>query len=303
MSADLPRGGAQRRLLLVHAHPDDEAIATGATMAKYAAEGAHVALVTCTLGEEGEILVPELSHLGADGEDALGAHRVGELADAMKVLGITDYRFLGGQGRFRDSGMMGTPSNDRPDAFWRADLDEATRELVGVVREVRPQVVITYDENGAYGHPDHIKAHQVAMAAFDKAADPAYEPAAGEPWQASKLYYAVVARSMLQEAIERSRAAGRELFEGVESADDVPFAVDEAEIAAEVDAREFFDAKFAALRAYPTQITATDPLFALEDGAMEQGFAVEHYVLARGERGPGSGPYSWERDLFAGLDL
>src|SRR6187551_3008269 len=137
-------------MLLVHAHPDDETIATGATMAKYAAEGAHVTLVTCTLGEEGEILVPDLVHLAADKEDALGQHRVGELADAMKALGVTDHRFLGGPGRWRDSGMMGEPSNEREGCFWQADLEEAVGELVRVIREVRPQAVITYNEVGGY---------------------------------------------------------------------------------------------------------------------------------------------------------
>src|SRR5438445_5878247 len=167
---------ADRRMLLVHAHPDDETIGTGATMAKYVADGAHVTLVTCTLGEEGEILVPELAHLAADKEDGLGEHRTGELAAAMKALGVTDHRFLGGPGRWRDSGMMGLPTNDDPGCFWQADLDVAVGELVRVVREVRPQVVITYDENGGYGHPDHIQAHRVAVAAFDAAADPGRYP-------------------------------------------------------------------------------------------------------------------------------
>ena len=124
---------ADRRLLFVHAHPDDEVIGSGATMAKYAAEGAHVALVTCTLGEEGEILVPGLVHLASDKEDALGEHRIGELAAAMKAVGVTDHRFLGGPGRWRDSGMMGTPANERPDCFWQADLDEAVGDLVAVM--------------------------------------------------------------------------------------------------------------------------------------------------------------------------
>src|SRR5919199_2444151 len=142
-----------RRIVLVHAHPDDETIGTGATMARYASEGVLVTLVTCTLGEEGEVLVPELEHLAADREDGLGRHRIGELATAMEALGVEDHRFLGGPGRWRDSGMMGTPANERPDAFWQADLDEAVRELVAVVREVRPQVVVTYDENGGGGGP------------------------------------------------------------------------------------------------------------------------------------------------------
>ena len=163
---------SDRRLLLVHAHPDDETIGNGATMAHYAAEGAHVTLVTCTLGEEGEVLVPELAHLAADQDDQLGRHRVGELATAMEALGVRDHRFLGGPGRYRDSGMMGLPTNDRPDAFWQADLDEAAALLVEVIREVRPQVLVTYDENGGYGHPDHIQAHRVAMRAAELAADP-----------------------------------------------------------------------------------------------------------------------------------
>src|SRR5437764_3872159 len=129
-----------RRLLLVHAHPDDEVIGSGATMPKYVDEGAHVTLVTCTLGEEGEVLVPELSHIASAHDDQLGEHRKEELAAAMKALGVTDHRFLGGPGRWRDSGMMGAESNELPDCFWRADLDEAVGELVRIVREVKPQV-------------------------------------------------------------------------------------------------------------------------------------------------------------------
>src|SRR3954469_22924928 len=165
-----------RRLLLVHAHPDDEAIGTGATMAKYAAEHALVTLVTCTLGEEGEVLVPELEHLAAAREDTLGQHRIGELAAACEALGVEDHRFLGGAGRWRDSGMMGLETNNRPNCFWQADMDEATLELVRVMREVRPQVVVTYDDNGGYGHPDHIQAHNVAVRAFDASGDAGYHP-------------------------------------------------------------------------------------------------------------------------------
>src|SRR3954465_11762448 len=197
-------------MLLVHAHPDDETIGNGATMAKYAAEGAHVTLVTCTLGEEGEILVPALEHLAADKEDGLGEHRIGELADAMKALGVSDHRFLGGAGRWRDSGMMGTPSNDNAACFWQADLEGAGGELGRGVREggaqgglggvmggVRPQVVITYNENGGYGHPDHIQAHRVAVAAFDAAGDPGRYPDAGAPWRPTKLYYTAFPVSFL----------------------------------------------------------------------------------------------------------
>jgi N-acetyl-1-D-myo-inositol-2-amino-2-deoxy-alpha-D-glucopyranoside deacetylase len=196
---------AARRLLLVHAHPDDETIGTGVTMARYAAEGTHVTLVTCTLGEEGEILVPELEQLGPAAADQLGGYRIGELAEAMRLLGVTDHRFLGGPGRWRDSGMMGTPANEHPRCFWKADLAEPVRALVEVIREVRPQVLITYDENGAYGHPDHIQAHRVAMGALDAAADPAYETG-GEPWQIAKVYWTAVPRSVLQAGLDALRA-------------------------------------------------------------------------------------------------
>ena len=158
-----------RRLLLVHAHPDDESIYTGATMARYAAEGAQVTLVTCTLGELGEIIPPSLAHLAAEREDRLGEYRTGELAAACAALGVTDHRFLGGPGRWRDSGMMGTEGNADPRCFWRADVDQAARALLEVIAEVRPQVVVTYDANGAYGHPDHIQAHRVAWRAFELA--------------------------------------------------------------------------------------------------------------------------------------
>jgi N-acetyl-1-D-myo-inositol-2-amino-2-deoxy-alpha-D-glucopyranoside deacetylase len=270
-------------------------------MARYAAEGVLVTLVTCTLGEEGEVLVPELEHLAADREDGLGQHRVGELAAAMEALRVTDHRFLGGPGRWRDSGMMGTPANDRPGCFWRADLDEAVRELVAVVREVRPQVVVTYDENGGYGHPDHIQAHRVAVAAFDAAADPAFAPEAGEPWQASKLYWTAVPRSFLQAGIDLLREAGETNFFGVDSADDLPFGVPDEVVTTEVDARDHLDAKVAAMRAHKTQIAVDGPFFALSNNIGQRAFGLEHFILARGERGPAAGEQGREDDLFAGL--
>jgi N-acetyl-1-D-myo-inositol-2-amino-2-deoxy-alpha-D-glucopyranoside deacetylase len=158
-----------RRLLLVHAHPDDESISTGAAMAKYAAEGARVTLVTCTLGELGEIIPPSLAYLAADAEDRLGEYRIGELEAACAELGVTDHRFLGGPGRWRDSGMMGTEGNDDPRCFWRADLDEAAGALLEIIRETEPQVLVSYDANGAYGHPDHIQAYRVTWRAFELA--------------------------------------------------------------------------------------------------------------------------------------
>ena len=156
------------RLLLVHAHPDDETINNGATMAMYAALGADVTLVTCTRGEEGEVLVEEHSHKAATHDDLLGDHREIELADAMKMLGVKDFRFLGNpQIKYRDSGMMETEPNKRTDNFWNAPFEEATAHLISVIDEVKPHVMITYDEFGGYGHPDHIQAHRVAMAAAE----------------------------------------------------------------------------------------------------------------------------------------
>jgi N-acetyl-1-D-myo-inositol-2-amino-2-deoxy-alpha-D-glucopyranoside deacetylase len=289
---------ADRRLLLVHAHPDDETIGTGATMAKYAAEGAHVTLVTCTLGEEGEVLVPDLVHLAADKDDALGEHRIGELADAMKVLGVTDHRFLGGAGRWRDSGMMGEPTNDRADCFWQADLDTAVGELVRVMREIRPQVVITYNEVGGYGHPDHIQAHRVAVSAFEAAADPGRYPEAGEPWQPSKLYYMALPMSFLRMGWEALKAMGEEAPFGVSAPEELNFGDPDEIVTTRVDARDFLDAKTEAMKAHRTQIEVDGPFFALSNHIGQRAFGVEHYRLVRGTP-PLSGEL--EDDLFAGL--
>ena len=285
-----------RRLLIVHAHPDDEAIGTGIVMAKYAAEGALVTLVTCTLGEEGEVVDEELAHHAADQNDSLGPLRIEELATACEALGVKDHRFLGGPGRYRDSGMMDTPTNDHPQAFWRADVDEAARELVGVLRETRPQVVVTYDENGGYGHPDHIQAHRVTVAAYEKAGDPAYAPELGEPWAPSKLYYTAVSKSMLQKGIDHLKASGNENFFGVDSADDLPMGVPDEAITTEIDGREHHDAKLAAMRAHRSQISVDGPFFALADGVGLEVWGIEHFVLARGDA-----PAGREDDLFAGL--
>lgn len=290
-----------RRLLLVHAHPDDETIGTGAAMARYVAEGAQVTLVTCTLGEEGEVLVPALAHLAAAEGDQLGGYRMHELTEAMRALGVTDHRFLGGPGRWRDSGMMGLPENDAPRAFWQADLAEATRELVAVVREVRPQVLVTYDENGGYGHPDHIQAHRVAMAAVDAAADPAYAPETGEPWAVAKVYWTVVPRSAIQQGIDLMIEAGQSGFFGVTSADELPFVVPDELVTTEVDGRAYLPAKLAAMRAHASQISADGPFFVLAEKVGEDAFGVEYFRLVRGRGGPGDGPGGREADLFAGL--
>ncbi|GAA4608316.1 N-acetyl-1-D-myo-inositol-2-amino-2-deoxy-alpha-D -glucopyranoside deacetylase [Actinoallomurus liliacearum] len=266
---------ADLRILFVHAHPDDESIETGATMAKYAAEGAHVCLVTCTRGEEGEVIPEELRHLSGD---ALGEYRVGELAEACAALGVTDHRFLGGPGRWRDSGMMGVPSNDHPRAFWRADVDEAAAELVAVMREVRPQVVVTYDANGFYGHPDHIQAHRVAWRAFERAADPSF--GTGEPGRPARFYATAVPLSTLEEAV------GRGPFEKVASVAEFGFGVPDEQVTTRVDARDHLPAKIAAMRAHRTQITVDPPYFALSNDVGQPLPGVEYYTLLAGEPGP-----------------
>jgi N-acetyl-1-D-myo-inositol-2-amino-2-deoxy-alpha-D-glucopyranoside deacetylase len=283
-----------RRLLFVHAHPDDEAIETGATMAKYAAEGAQVCLVTCTLGEEGEIIPKELRYLAAEREDRLGEFRIGELAAACEALGVRDQRYLGGPGRWRDSGMMGRPSNDDPRCFWQADLDEAGRELVKIVREVRPQVIVTYDDNGFYGHPDHIQAHRVAWRAFEKSADPSYGE--GEPWRVPKFYATAVPLSVLERAIEIPDGP----FAGVEKVEDIGFGVPDEQVTTVIDASTHLDAKLAAMRAHRTQIATDGPFFALSNNLGRQAFGVEYYTLLAGERGAAMAD-GRETDLFAGV--
>ncbi|WP_455352636.1 N-acetyl-1-D-myo-inositol-2-amino-2-deoxy-alpha-D-glucopyranoside deacetylase [Streptomyces sp. SYSU K217416] len=293
---DLPA----RRLLLVHAHPDDESINNGATMAKYANEGAQVTLVTCTLGEEGEVIPPDLARLTADRDDTLGAHRIGELAAAMKELGVTDHSFLGGAGRFRDSGMMGLPQNHREGAFWDAEVDEAAAYLVEVIRRRRPQVLVTYDPNGGYGHPDHIQAHRVAMRAAELAAEPAFRRDLGTPHTIAKIYWNRVPRSVAEAGFARLHAAGEDApFPGIATVDDVPGVVADEQITAEIDGTPYAQAKAAAMRAHATQIAVDGPFFALSNDLGQPLFTAEYYELADGDSGAPAGER--ETDLFAGV--
>ncbi|GAB3297750.1 N-acetyl-1-D-myo-inositol-2-amino-2-deoxy-alpha-D-glucopyranoside deacetylase [Parasphingorhabdus pacifica] len=278
---------SERRLLLVHAHPDDEATGTGATMARYVAEGAEVSLVTCTSGELGEVIDEDLAHLRGD-PDALGAHRRLEIGEALAELGVSRHHWLGGPGRWRDSGMAGTDGNAGPAAFAAADPEAVTREMVELLRAERPHVVVTYDEFGGYGHPDHIAANRAVMRALDPAADPDYAPDLGPAWNVPKVYWQTLPESILQ----RAREAGIEGFE--------PATLPDAELTAVLDGRAHHPAKLAALRHYRSQVNVDDGgFFATLVGQPE--FSIEHYVLVRGNRGPGHGPYNWEQDLFAGL--
>ena len=280
-----------RSLLLVHAHPDDEVTGTGATMAHYVAEGARVTLVTCTLGEEGEIHVPALAQLEAKQADQLGGWRIAELERACAALGVTDHRFLGGAGRYRDSGMMGLPTNDHPRCFWQADLDQAAGYLVEIMREVRPQVMITYDDNGFYGHPDHIMSHRVAMRAAELAGDAA--PA--------KIYFTAMPRSVLQGGMEAFRGLDDNPFADVEKVEDLPFGHPDEEIAAQIDGTDQYEKKVAAMRAHATQIPDNSWLYGIAGDFGGEFMGIEYFTLAKGERGQVSGTHSWERDLFSGL--
>jgi N-acetyl-1-D-myo-inositol-2-amino-2-deoxy-alpha-D-glucopyranoside deacetylase len=280
------------RVLLVHAHPDDETINNGATMAMYAALGASVTLVTCTRGEEGEVLIPELLHLAANATDSLGQHRVTELALAMKELGVADHRFLGEDlTLFRDSGMMGTEPNNRPDVFWQADLEEASDLLVRIIDEVKPHVLITYDEFGGYGHPDHIQAHRVAMRAAEKSA-----------WDIPKIYWNVMPISVIQEGIDAMKGIDSD-FWGAEKAEDLPFAKDDSFVHALVDGNAYVEKKMSAMRAHATQIAVDGPFFALSNNVGLQVWGNEYYTLVKGEKSSPFNEKGYESDLFAGISL
>ena len=284
---------AEKRLLLVHAHPDDETINNGVTMAKYAVEGVNVTLVTCTRGEEGEVLVESLKNLASDKDDKLGDHREIELKDAMIELGISDFRFLGSPNKkWRDSGMIGAPQNERKDVFWQSNLDEAANELVKVILEIKPQVMITYDEFGGYGHPDHIKAHQVAMRAA--------EISANQGWQITKIYWNTMPRSVLQTSIDKMKEVGSEFF-GAESADDMPFAKDDELVTSVVKAQEYVPQKLAAMKAHATQISVDGPFFALSNNLGLSVWADEYYTLVKGEIAPPFDENGRELDIFAGV--
>jgi len=308
---DLDEYDKPPRLLLVHAHPDDETTTTGATIARYCASGSLVTLVTCTRGERGEDVLVDSPGYGADEDEAaerLGRVRVEELGRAARALGLEDVRFLGGAGTWWDSGMADARV-PHPRAFAEGDLAEQTAQMVAIVREARPHVIVTYDERGGYGHPDHIRAHEVAMAAFDAAADPAAFPQAGPAWAVEKAYAAVVPFSAMRLAAEQLESAEFEGGNPLEamapggeppgealSADDVPFAVPDELVSARVDAREWIAAKASAMRAHRTQMGANSWFFVLTDEPGRQ-FGIEHYRLLRSRAGQGGAQVV--DDLFA----
>jgi N-acetyl-1-D-myo-inositol-2-amino-2-deoxy-alpha-D-glucopyranoside deacetylase len=290
------RPGARRRLLLVHAHPDDETLATGGTIARYAADpDTAVTLVTCTLGEEGEILPPELARLAADQADQLGGYRIGELAAACAALGVTDHRFLGGAGRWRDSGMVPAPDGLRavappswhPRALARPGaLAEQVDALVAVLEEVRPQVVVTYGPDGGYGHPDHVRAHDITVAALARVPARLAQVVVGR----ERLEAGVAAMAQLPGVPFRRPAAG-ELT-----------AVDDRVVTTRLDVSAQRAARVAALRAHATQVEVWEGagrvVWALTNGVAQPLLDTEEFTVVD-ER---SAPRREARDdLFTGI--
>ena len=291
------------RLLFVHAHPDDETIGTGIAMAHYAKAGHQVTLITCTLGEEGEVLVPDLADLASAKNDGLGAHRAGELAKAMAILGIDDHRRLGGDGRFRDSGMMGTEQNAREDCFWQADLTQAATEMAAVIRQTRPHVLVTYDDFGGYGHPDHIQAHRVAMYGALLSAAPSFKPDLGDAWEIPKIYWTAFPRSNVERSRRILAEQGIDFFANDEPEGGAPWACPDEWVTTTIQDVSLEPIKVKALLAHETQITKEAPFLRISEVVGPEGLGTEHFRLVRGNLGPVQGDPARESDLLAGLSL
>jgi N-acetyl-1-D-myo-inositol-2-amino-2-deoxy-alpha-D-glucopyranoside deacetylase len=293
--------GETPRMLFVHAHPDDESLNNGATIAHYAARGAQVHVVTCTLGEEGEVIGDRWAELAVDHADQLGGYRVGELTEALRALGISAPIYLGGAGRWRDSGMPGTATRRRQ-RFIDADEREAVGALVAIIREQRPHVVVTYDPMGGYGHPDHVHTHTVTTAAVAAAGTADYP---GEPWTVPKLYWTVLARSAFKTAYDALDGDDLRREWKMPPLEELPFGYSDEDIDAVVEAGpEACAAKAAALAAHATQVIVgpTGRVCALSNNLAMPILGHEHYVLAVGSAGDRD-QRGWETDLLAGLGL
>jgi len=289
------------RLLFVHAHPDDESLSNGATIAHYSARGAQVRVVTCTLGEEGEVIGDRWAELAADRADQLGGYRIGELTTALRALGVSAPIYLGGAGRWRDSGMSGSPKRARQ-RFMDADEREAVGALVAIIRELRPHVVVTYDPNGGYGHPDHVHAHTVTTAAVAAAGNDDYP---GEPWAVPKFYWTVLAESAFETGW--SALSREDLLPDwtIPPREEFSFGYTDSDIDAVVEADpDAHAAKVAALAAHATQVVVgpTGRACALSNNMALPIVAQEHYVLVAGSAGERD-ERGWETDLLAGLGL
>ena len=266
-------------IVCVHAHPDDEAIQTGGTMARAAAEGHRVVLVVATRGEHGEIAPGVL----AEGEQ-LGLRRIAEVTDAAATLGVHRVEFLG----YVDSGMIGTPENDGPYCFWRADVDAAARRLAAILVEEDADVITIYDDHGGYGHPDHIQVHRVGRRAAEFAGTP-------------RCFEATMNRDAIREQVRVASEAMSETereqlpdMDGEES-----FGTPEALITHAVDVSAFVEAKRAALRCHPTQIPDDHFFLALDDELFATAFGVEWFIESGTTRDPGA---PMGTSLFDGSD-
>lgn len=290
-------------LLTVHAHPDDEASKGAPTLSKYGAEGVRTVLVCCTGGEEGDVNNPRLKEPGQPfhgldpaAEKALLAEmRPRELARSAEVIGFHAVHMLG----YRDSGMQGAESNSHPDCFHMAPLDEATERLVAIIRAERPQVIITYnDDQSSYPHPDHLKVHDISIAAFQRAGDPMWYPDAGPVWQPSKMYYTLWSRMRLMALHE-----GMLKHRGESPFDEkwLSRANQDWRITTRLHVGKHMRARSGALLAHATQIDPDEPFwFGLTDEQLVETYPWEDWVLARSiVDGPQPGTY--EDDLFAGV--
>jgi N-acetyl-1-D-myo-inositol-2-amino-2-deoxy-alpha-D-glucopyranoside deacetylase len=282
MSSDL-------RLLAVHAHADDETITMGGLLALCADRRIATCNICCTDGKLATIVDPEMPEEST--RPRLAEIREQELREACRILGVNEVHFL----RYGDSGMAGEPTNELPDAFWKASLDEAAGRIVEHIRRFKPHVVITYDSNGAYGHPDHIQAHRAALLAVE-AAQTAVYPDKGAPWRVSKLYYTGFPVSAARRAIEMAKNAGMDPPFGAQDTSDLPFLTPDDWITTTIDCRSVIGRKRDALRAHHSQIAPDWPMLAIPEEIATE-FADEHFQLVI-SRQP---PVLPETDVFAGV--
>jgi mycothiol S-conjugate amidase len=286
----IDRDGHPLSLLTIHAHPDDESSKGAGAVARYAAEGVHTLLVCCTGGEEGDILNPAMDT--PEVRSNLPDVRRRELEAAAKIIGYDELVMLG----YRDSGMPGTPANEDPRSFARADLAEAVGRLVAIIRRARPQVVVTYpDDQEGYPHPDHLRVHDVSFPAVDAAADPSAYPGAGPPWRVAKVYYSAWSRARIVAMHERF------LELGLESPYDASWferPSNDETITTRIDTSSVADVRRLALLAHATQVDPTSKFwFGLPDEVADLVYPFDDFVLARSDVGSDLP----EDDLFAGL--
>jgi N-acetyl-1-D-myo-inositol-2-amino-2-deoxy-alpha-D-glucopyranoside deacetylase len=291
-------------LLLVHAHPDDEVFSTGGAIAMALAEGRRVDLVVCTGGEEGEVHDPDLDPTEA--QPRLREIRAAELECALTALSagaaapdLLHLHMLG----HRDSGMMGTPPNDRPDAFWQADLATAAEPVVRLIREARPAVAIHYDETGGYGHPDHIQAHRIAVAALEAAADASRSPEAGPSHRVGKRYETAFGSNKWLDLMTAMRERGiplpwgyDEVLDAGEEADERPGTV-EPTVTTTVDVSAWLAAKRTAMACHRTQRQDFGWAIDLPDDLAGRAFGTERFVLVERDGQPPP-PNTVESSLF-----